>query len=371
MSEHGTDAILRQARDWRAQGKEVVLATVLDTWGSAPRRPGAHMAVADDGAFVGSVSGGCVEVAVVEEARGVLAQGAPRTVEFGVANDVAWSVGLACGGRIQVRLEPVGTGDGALPDPVLDELLAARSAARPVVLVTDLTAGTHWLAPGGSPERPDGGPLEVTPARPAVVPPEVIDDVLRLDQARTTADGPHLFLRPHNPPVRIVVVGAVHLGQALVPLIQAVGYQVIVIDPREAFATPGRFPGVTLFRQWPVEALDEIRPDARTAVVLVSHDPKFDDPALTRALDSEAFYVGALGSRRTHARRLERLREAGAPEAALNRIRAPIGLDIGARSPEEIAVAILSEIVRDLRRPPVAETGGGTEESAPSAVKTL
>lgn len=355
MSEHGTDAILSQARDWRTEGKGVVLATVLDTWGSAPRRPGAHMAVADDGAFVGSVSGGCVEVAVVEEARGVLETGRPRTVEFGVADDVAWAVGLACGGRIQVRLEPLGEGEGRLGDAVLDEVLAVRAEARPAVLVTDLDAGAHRVVTGdslGSSGDEAGGGL--------VVSGDLIAEVLRLDRARTVESAPgqasegtgrRLFLRPHNPPVRIAVVGAVHLAQTLVPLIRAVGYQAFVIDPRDDFATPGRFPGVTLLRRWPGEALDELKPDARTGVVVVSHDPKFDDPALLRALDSRAFYVGALGSRRTHARRLERLREAGATEAELERIRAPIGLDLGARSPEEIAVAILAEIVRDLRRP--------------------
>jgi xanthine dehydrogenase accessory factor len=351
MSDHGTDAILGRAREWRTQGRGVVLATVLDTWGSAPRRPGAHMAVAGDGEFVGSVSGGCVEVAVVEEARSVLREGRPRSVEFGVADDVAWAVGLACGGRIQVRLEPVG--EAGLRDVVLDEVLEARSEARPVVLVTDLASGEATVVPGGAPH-----PLGAE-----------IADALRLDQARTvdaegrtgsaSAEEPRLFLRPHNPPVRIAVVGAVHLAQALVPLIRAVGYEAVVIDPRDDFTTPGRFPGVTLLRRWPREALDEMHPDARTGVVVVSHDPKFDDPALIRALDSEAFYVGALGSRRTHARRLERLREAGVPEAALDRIRAPVGLDIGARSPEEIAVSILAEIVRDLRRPPAPPAPDG------------
>jgi xanthine dehydrogenase accessory factor len=300
------------------------------------------MAIAEDGEFVGSVSGGCVEVAVVEEARGVLVDGGPRVVEFGVADDVAWAVGLACGGRIQVRLEPVG--EAGLPDAVLEEILAARSDSRPVVLVTELPAGDHVvLAPGAAhPTRSE------------------IAEALRLDQARTvgTAGGEaeggedsRYFLRPHNPPVRVAIVGAVHLAQALVPLVQAVGYQAVVIDPRDDFATPGRFPGVTLLRSWPREALEALAPDARTGVVVVSHDPKFDDPALIRALESEAFYVGALGSRRTHARRLERLREAGVSETDLERIRAPIGLDVGARSPEEIAVAILAEIVRDLRRP--------------------
>jgi len=342
MSETGTDAILRQARAWREAGAPVALATVLDTWGSAPRRPGAHMAVAGDGAFVGSVSGGCVEVAVVDEARGVLDEGRRRIVEYGVADEEAWAVGLACGGRIRVLVEPVGP-DG-LDDDVLAALLTARAAGRAVALATDLEGGGHLLTSAQDPVL--AGSLRPGPWRDAVA------DVLRLDEARVMGEAESgVFLRPHNPPVRVVIVGAVHLAQALAPLVASVGYRPVVVDPRDAFASEERFPGTSLVRRWPEEALDELAPDARTAVVVVTHDPKFDDPALVRALASPAFYVGALGSRRTHARRLGRLGDAGVSDADLGRIHAPVGLDIGARSPQEIAVAILAEIVRTLRRP--------------------
>jgi len=162
-------------------------------------------------------------------------------------------------------------------------------------------------------------------------------------------DGEEVFLRPHNPPVRVVVVGAVHLAQALVPMAQATGFLPVVVDPRDDFATEERFPGVSLVHTWPGEAHRGLSVDHRTAVVVVTHDPKLDDPALVEALASPAFYVGALGSRRTHARRLERLGAAGISGSALARIRAPVGLDIGARTPEEIAVAILAEIVEALR----------------------
>ncbi|HSM04220.1 MAG TPA: XdhC/CoxI family protein [Longimicrobiales bacterium] len=343
MSESGTDAVLRQARAWRSEGRQVALATVLDTWGSAPRRPGAHMAVTREGDFVGSVSGGCVEVAVADEARGVLDGGGRRIVEYGVADEEAWAVGLACGGRIRVLVEPVGP--GGLGDELLATLVSAREQGRAVVLATDLSTGEHLLTDSGS-DRVGGD------GRAGGWEGEV-GHVLRLDRARVVGEGEGegVFLRPHNPPVRIVIVGAVHLAQALAPLVAAVGYRPTVVDPRDAFATEARFPGIPLLRRWPGEALDALGPDARTGIVVVTHDPKFDDPALIRALESPAFYVGALGSRRTHARRLERLREAGVPEEDLGRIRAPVGLDIGARSPEEIAVAILGEMVQALRRP--------------------
>ena len=343
MSETGTDAILSQARAWREAGRPVALATVLETWGSAPRRPGAHMAVAGDGAFVGSVSGGCVEVAVVDEARGVLAEGRRRIVEYGVADEEAWAVGLACGGRIRVLVEPVGP--AGLEDEVLDALLGARGAGRAVVLATDLEGGGHLLTTPADPVV-QGGRLQPGSWHDSV------EDVLRLDEARVVGEADTgLFLRPYNPPVRVVIVGAVHLAQALAPLVASVGYRPVVVDPRDAFASEERFPGTRLVRRWPAEALDELAPDGRTAVVVVTHDPKFDDPALIRALASPAFYVGALGSRRTHARRLERLGAAGVSEGELGRIHAPVGLDIGARSPQEIAVAILAEIVGALRRP--------------------
>ena len=201
------------------------------------------------------------------------------------------------------------------------------------------------LALGGSPveaQAPDaeGWPLEA--ARRA----------LREDRSLTveTDRGP-VFLRAYNPPVRVLIVGAVHVSQPLARMTATAGYDPTVVDPRSAFATEDRFPGVRLVRSWPDEALAELAPDHRTAVVTLTHDPKLDDPALVAALATPAFYVGALGSRRTHQRRLERLREEGVDPAALERIHAPVGLDIGARTPEEIAVSVLAQIVERLRAP--------------------
>lgn len=308
---------------WHRAGRGAVLATVVETWGSAPRAVGAQLVVAGDGEMAGSVSGGCVEGAVVVEALDLMRGGAAKLLEFGVSDDEAFAVGLACGGRIRVLLEPVG---GSLPVAMLEEIVAARAARRAVAYVADL----------------DGD------ARRLVTPEAGYAERFRMDRSGVEDDGCR-FVHVHNPPLRLVIVGAVHIAQALVPMARLAGYDVTVIDPRPAFASEARFPDVTLSDDWPDAAMAAIGPDARTAVVTLTHDPKLDDPAIRAALGSAAFYLGCLGSTRTHAKRVARLREAGVSEAALGRIHAPVGLDIGARGPAEIAVSILAQITARLR----------------------
>lgn len=213
----------------------------------------------------------------------------------------------------------------------LARLRAAIAEKRPVVLATRLADGEQRLWP----EDPLPEPLAAAAAEAAIS-----------DKAKTLdTEGETWFLHPHCPPLRLLVVGAVHIAQALAPMAQAVGFAVTVIDPRRAFATADRFPGVALREDWPDEAMAELRPDSRTAVVTLTHDPKLDDPALDAALRSEAFYIGALGSTRTHAKRVARLKEAGHDDAAIARIHAPVGLDIGAVTAPEIAVSILAELI--------------------------
>ena len=219
---------------------------------------------------------------------------------------------------------------------LLARLEQARSAQTPVVLATRLPSGEQFLLPD-----PDAPPGLAAAAGAA----------LQADNSRTIeADGAQWFLHAYNPPLRLVVVGAVHIAQALVPMAAGLGYGVTVADPRRAFATDERFPGVTVSTDWPDEAMDALRPDSRTAVVTLTHDPKLDDPALDRALRSQSFYIGALGSRKTHAARLARLRELGHDDAALERIRGPVGLDIGAVTAPEIALSILAQIVAVRRK---------------------
>lgn len=332
----GTTDILRQIQKWR--GHSAALATVVNTWGSAPRPVGGHMAVCDTGAFVGSVSGGCVEAAVVDEARGTMDEGSARVVEYGVSDEDAWAVGLACGGRVRISVVPVG--DAGLDDDTLGELIALREADQPVVVAARLDTGAHELL---RPMDTDGEPGPMAEAARAA---------LLADRASVVdTDSGEVFLRPHNRPVRVIIVGAAHVSQSLVPLVTTAGFQAVVVDPRSAFATEERFPGVRLMHSWPAEALEALGLDHRTAVVTVTHDPKLDDPALLAALRSDVFYIGALGSRRTHAARLERLAEEGADPKAVTRIHAPIGLDIGARTTQEIALSIIAQIVESLRVP--------------------
>ena len=213
----------------------------------------------------------------------------------------------------------------------LARLQAARAAKRPIVRATRLPDGTERLLPD-----PDADPALNAAARAA----------LRADAAETVEiGGERWFLQVFNPPPRLAVVGAVHIAQALAPMAAGLGFGVTVIDPRGAFATTERFPGVTITTAWPDEAMDAFAPDSRSAVVTLTHDPKLDDPALDRALRSGAFYIGALGSRKTHAARLKRLRELGHDEATLGRIHGPVGLDIEAVTAPEIALSILAEIV--------------------------
>ena len=315
---------------WMREGRGAALATVIETWGSAPRPVGAQLAVSGDAGMVGSVSGGCVEGAVVAEALEALDDGRPRRLDFGVSDDQAFAVGLACGGRIEVLIEPVGVGQG-IDAGLLERLVEARAARSPTVYAVRPEAWERRLVLGPSdPLWPEASAALVA------------------DRSRFAGDW---FLGVHNPPLRLVVVGAVHIAQALVPMARLAGYDVTVIDPREAFASEARFPGTRLVHDWPDAALAAHGLDTRTAVVTLTHDPKLDDPAIAAALASPVFYLGSLGSPRTHAKRLDRLRAAGLDAAAFARIHAPIGADIGASSPAEIAVAILAQLTERLRRP--------------------
>ncbi len=322
MAQPDFDAIPETALAWHRDGRRAALATVVETWGSAPRPVGSQLAVSGRSEIAGSVSGGCVEGAVVVEALEALDDGAMRMLEFGVSDDDAFAVGLACGGRIRVLVEPV---DDAMA-PLLADLVAARAARRPVAYVVNHVAGTRRLAG-----------------------PDAFRDRFRLDRSGFEPDA-ETFVAIHNPPLRMAIVGAVHIAQPLVVMARAAGFAPTLIDPREAFGASHRFPGETISNDWPDAALADYGLDARTAVVTLSHDPKIDDPAIESALASDVFYLGCLGSTRTHGKRLERLRARGHGPEALARIHAPVGLDIGARTPAEIAVSILAQITRTLRQ---------------------
>jgi xanthine dehydrogenase accessory factor len=348
---HDLDAVVHQALAWRAAGRKVALATVARTWGSSPRPAGSKLAVNEATEFVGSVSGGCIEGAVIQEALEVMTTGVSRMLEFGVSDETAWEVGLACGGKVEVFVEAVAPEVGrGIERAVLEELVAARRAKHAVVLATPLDGGPHRLLP--VPAEPAGAAPAGDPLTAAVA------QVARRDQAEVVDIGGAQLLEPHLAPLRLIIVGAVHVAQPLAEMAALSGFAVTIVDPRRAFATAARFPGQALVVTWPDEAIAALGPDARTAVVTLTHDPKLDDPALARALGSPAFYVGCLGSKKTHGARRVRLGERGVGAAALDRLHGPIGLRIGARTPAEIAVSILAEIVAALRGAPGAAGGG-------------
>ncbi|MFS0773635.1 XdhC family protein [Sphingomonas sp. 1P08PE] len=296
------DSVIAAAKAWR--GEPMALATVVSTWGSAPRPRGSHMLVHADGRFEGSVSGGCVESDILQTAAEVIA-GAPFQLKrYGVADTDAWEVGLPCGGEIAVMVQPV---MAAGFDPELfDRIADARDRGDALVVHTDLANG-----------HADLRPLETG----------------------------EVFVNRYDPPRRLLIVGAVQIAQALAGLARELKIDTVVIDPRARFLTEERFPGTTLDDRWPDEAIAAWRPGPATAVVTLSHDIKIDDPALIAALASDAAYVGALGSRKSHAARRERLAAAGVAPTQIDRIDGPVGIDIGAIGPSEIALSIAAAMV--------------------------
>lgn len=301
--------ILRQITQWRASGHRVVLGTITRTWGSAPRPPGSAVAVRDDGLVAGSVSGGCIEDDLIDKAReGVLAEGVPKVVRYGIDADAAHRFGLPCGGLIELVLEPVEA------RTKLDELLDRLAAGRRVRRILTIASGEVELQDAG-----DADELELT------------------DSTLTTHHGPHW---------RLLLIGAGQMTQYLAQMATALGYQVLVCDPREEYAEGFEVSGATLLRTMPDDTVVELKPDGHTAIIALTHDPKLDDLALMEALTSPAFYVGAIGSRANQAKRRARLKEHfGMTDAQLARIHGPVGLNIGAKSPAEIAVSILGQII--------------------------
>lgn len=327
--------------EWFLEFETVALATVTRTWGSSPRPAGSHMIVSPDGKMAGSVSGGCVEGAVVEAALEMLREDSgPQMLDFGVADELAWNVGLACGGRINVWLQRLGS------DPLFQALRQDLLAGNAVVLTTALggaQAGTRQL------RRANGAVLgnlnfEACECRE-------LEEVERSALAKGEPGahelyGVPVFVQPYLPPPRLIVIGAVHTAVPLVTIAQTLGFTTTVVDARAAFATRERFPGADeLLVEWPDTALARLEPDPNTAVVVLTHETKFDEPALTAALGSPAGYIGAIGSRATSADRLVRLRALGYTSEQLERIHGPIGLDIGGATPAEIALSIMAEIV--------------------------
>jgi xanthine dehydrogenase accessory factor len=332
-----THDVLAAARSWLSEDGSIALATVVGTWGSAPVAVGGQMVVARDGRFEGSVSGGCVEGEVIAEAEDILSSGKPKTLDFGVADETAWQVGLPCGGQIRVFLERLEKESGL---PLIERVLDARTRRRGLLVKTRLSDGSREVF------RREDPSLDRS-----------IRQHLESGESELEASpGGEIFLHAIVPPARVLIIGATHIGQILAQLVKLAGYEVIVIDPRTAFAAEARFPNIRLDTEWPQDALPKIGLDPYTAVVALAHVGHIDDEALKLALRSDCFYVGALGSKRNHAKRVQRLKDAGFSDEEIKGIHSPIGINIGAQSPPEIAIAIMAELVLGLRGPKVYKT---------------
>ncbi|MFJ2738232.1 XdhC family protein [Streptomyces sp. NPDC087440] len=346
--------VAAQLGRWIEEGREVAVATVVGVSGSAPRGPGAALAVDGAGAALGSVSGGCVEGAVYELCTQALADGRPVVQRFGYSDDDAFAVGLTCGGTVEVLVTPVGA--AAPARPVLAAALAAFAEGASAALVR-VVRGPDELLGGALLVHADDayeGTLGGSPQWDRIARNEALD-MLALGRTGTVdvaldgalcPGGVTLFVECRVPPPRMIVFGAVDFAEALVRAGSFLGFHVTVCDARPVFATRERFPEADeVVVDWPHRYLRQTRTDARTVLCVLTHDAKFDVPLLTEALRMPLAYVGAMGSRRTHADRLRRLREVGLTERELARLRSPIGLDLGGRTPQETALSIAAEIV--------------------------
>lgn len=317
--------ILKVALDYLNDGQRVAIATVVSTWGSAPCRIGSQLVICESGAFEGSVSGGCVESAVITEAQYALSDGQCRLLEFKVADEDAFSIGLACGGEIKVLVEPIDA-DGCMTKADLRDICRAHS---------ERECRSYQI--------------NLTDFKRSKISQDGVQILLKDD----------VFTMAYLPPMRMLIIGAVHITKTLSPMAKMAGYEVIVVDPRESFASTVRFPDDRIIVAWPDMALQDIGVDKDTAIVALTHDQKIDIPALEVALKSDAFYIGALGSAKTHAKRIAELETLGFSALDIARIRSPIGLDIGSNSPAEIAVSIIAQVTQELRQTPVSKTATG------------
>jgi xanthine dehydrogenase accessory factor len=337
--------ILSDLEGWQKDGRSIALATVVQTWGSSPRRAGARMALTNDGRMSGSVSGGCVENAVVEAGIESLKTGQPQLLHFGVADETAWEVGLACGGSIEVFVNPLDHDIYRSLHSVMDE---ERSAVLATVIrgPAQILGRELLLQEDGSTTGSIGNEWDETVS--SLAKEGLSSGAI---QRVSLNEKVEILLETILPSPTLVIVGGVHIAVALASLAKILGYRTIMIDPRKVWGSAERFPHVDeLIQGWPQDAFGKIHTTCSTAIVMLTHDPKLDDPAVKLALSSPAFYVGALGSKKTADKRHERLLNDGISESQLSRLHAPIGLDIGAQSPEEIALAIMAEVVNARRR---------------------
>ncbi len=335
---------------WQKDGEAVALATVVTTWGSAPRGVGSKMALTPSGKIAGSVSGGCVEGAVYSAGVETLESGRAQLLSFGVADETAWEVGLACGGHIDVFV-------ASLDRQTFETVSAWEEQDQSGAVISVIQGPDSHLGRKILLRRRDEYYGSIDPLLDEAIIARGVEAIATGHPARAAVKAEalqlELFIDTVMPQPTLIMVGGAHIAIALATIASVVGYRTIVVDPRRAFGSAERFPHVDrLVQAWPGEAFKELKVTGSTAVAMLSHDPKIDDPALKSVLPSPAFYIGALGSTRTHAKRRKRLLESGMDQELIERIASPIGLDINARTPEEIAVAVMAEIIAARRAAP-------------------
>jgi len=303
------DDVLTPLSTWLKEKRKVAIATVISTWGSAPRPVGGQMAIDVNGEIIGSVSGGCIEGAVISEGIKSIKDGKTRVKDYGISNNLAWEVGLACGGELKILIQPLN-----IEDSIVNSMVAHIKNRQPIKLEVDCITGERLINNSLTNETSYYNKLT------------------------------NQFIHVVAPHPRLFIIGAVHIAQALVSLANIANYDITLIDPREHFATKKRFPDCKIINEWPDTALANVTLDKATHIVTLTHDPKIDDPALITALKHDVGYIGSLGSKKTHYKRCERLLSLGLKEDEVSRIHAPVGLNIKAKTPAEIAISILAEL---------------------------
>lgn len=335
--------VLDSLETWRQNNEEIAVATIVKTWGSAPRPVGSKLVLTRGGGIAGSVSGGCVEGAVIDEGISVLDTGKPSLLTFQVADEEAWDVGLPCGGTIQVFVEPFSALDG-----IYGSLKQHLENRQPIAVAGTLKGPPEYI------NRKlivlEDGRIEgdlIIPGQTNLIVSTALEMLGKETGGILDLKEASLFIEVYPPTPRLIIVGAVHIAEKLVSIARTVGFDTIVVDPRRTFLTHERFPHASeMVQEWPSEALAGMVLNNSAYIVVLSHDPKLDDPALQVALRSKARYVGAIGSRRTNQKRIVRLRAAGLSDVQIARLQAPIGLDISARLPGEIALSIMAEVIQ-------------------------
>ncbi len=304
------DDILTPMSVWLKEKRKVALATVISTWGSAPRPVGGQMAIDSNGEIIGSVSGGCIEGAVINEGINSINDGKLRIKDYGISNDMAWEVGLACGGELKILIQPLN-----VEDEIVYSIVENIKNREPTKLIINCLTGSRHI---------DNS---------------IINQISSYDKIKEE------FVHVIDPKPRLFIIGAVHIAQALISLAKTADFEIILIDPRDHFATKDRFPNCKIINEWPDTALSNFILDKATHLVTLTHDPKIDDPALIYTLKKDIGYIGSLGSKKTHNKRCERLIDIGFCQSDLSKIHGPIGLNIKAKTPAEIAISIMAEII--------------------------